>query len=59
MKLDEARKFLNGYGYELVENDIGVERNIKNLFTKNGWNLLLTAEMVRMFIKILMLLLEM
>lgn len=44
MKLNEARKFLNGYGYELVENDIGVERNIKNLFTKNGWNLEETYE---------------
>jgi hypothetical protein len=44
MNLNEARKFLNEYGYKLVENDIGVERNIKNLFTKNGWNLEETYE---------------
>ena len=44
MDLQEARKFLNEYGYKLVENDIGVERKIKNLFMKNGWNLEETYE---------------
>lgn len=37
MELNEARKFLNEYGYELVENDIAMERSIKTLFIKNGW----------------------
>ena len=44
MELNEARKFLNSYGYELVENAIGIERSIKNLFIKNGWTLQETYE---------------
>ena len=44
MELNEARKFLNSYGYELVENAIGIERSIKNLFIKNGWTLEETYE---------------
>lgn len=44
MELNEARKFLNKYGYELVENNIGIERSIKNLFIKNGWTLQETYE---------------